>query len=94
VGKDLVIAKTADSALHYLCDNINMQCYVAQKIKVLPEVGDANMFLVARGITASIRSCILCTTIKAVKRLEGYDEVGDIDMLLEETIASIRSCIL
>jgi len=46
-GKDLVMAKTkyGSTALHLLCDKINDHTKTAHKIKLLLEVGDANVLL-------------------------------------------------
>ena len=50
-GKDLVMAKNddGDTALHYLCYNINDHSKVVNKIKLLLEVGDANVLLSTKG---------------------------------------------
>jgi ankyrin repeat protein len=46
-GKDLVMAKddNGDTALHYLCWYIKAHTKVAEKIKLILEVGDANLLL-------------------------------------------------
>jgi len=46
-GKDLVMEKNKDgsNALHRLCDRIKRNAKVAEKTKILLEVGDANVLL-------------------------------------------------
>eukprot|EP00979_Chaetoceros_neogracilis_P015012 scaffold5222_cov282-Chaetoceros_neogracile.AAC.27 len=49
-GKDLVMAKdtVGDTALHDLCWNINSHTKVAEKIKLMLQIGDANLILSAK----------------------------------------------
>jgi ankyrin repeat protein len=47
VGKDIIMAKnsTGDTALHFLCSSIEEHTRPAKKIKLILQVGDANLLL-------------------------------------------------